>query len=693
MIPEFGQVALILATLLATLLAFIPLVGSFTGNVVWMSMSRSLSVGFFIFVAIAFALLSWSFYVDDFSVKYVAGHSNTLLPVYYKLSAVWGGHEGSLLLWGLILAGWTISVALFSKNLPLDVLARVLSVMGMIAIGFMLFLIITSNPFDRILPNIPSDGSDLNPLLQDPGLIFHPPMLYMGYVGFSVVFSFAIAALIAGKMDASWARWARPWTNTAWAFLTFGLALGSWWAYAELGWGGWWFWDPVENAAFMPWLVGTALIHSLAMSEQRGVFKNWTLLLAIFAFSLSLLGTFLVRSGVLTSVHAFASDPARGIFILMFLAVVVGGSLTLFAFRAPAMKSKSGFTFLSREAFLLCNSIVMIVSANMVLLGTLYPLIADALGLGKYSVGAPYFNLFFTKLMGIIALLMGTGLMLNWKKTDFNKIRKWQLIPLLFSVWLGSFLPGILSDDYSISAAITIFLGTWVISSSISDFFRKAQTAKTLIVAFKRLTPSYYGQAMAHIGFAITLLGASLNTTYSDQRDLRLSVGESIVAAGYLYELVDVERVQGPNYSADIAEIKIMRKGKVINVLTPEKRRYFSGGNEMTEAAVDIAFFRDLYVALGEKLGGNDWAVRIHYKPVVRWIWFGAMLVGLGGLLAVADKRYKKNFSGDGEQSSNNSDDIAHALEDDLDSETKSETKPEEEELAATQVSKGGTQS
>lgn len=651
MIPEIGQIALIFATLLAACLAVIPLVGSFTGKVVWMATSRSLAIGFFVFVAIAFAILSWSFYVDDFSVKYVAGHSNTLLPVYYKLSAVWGGHEGSLLLWALILAGWTLAVALFSKNLPLDVLARVLSVMGMIAIGFMLFLIITSNPFTRILPEIPADGSDLNPLLQDPGLIFHPPMLYMGYVGFSVAFAFAIAALIAGRLDSAWARWSRPWTNTAWGFLTFGIALGSWWAYAELGWGGWWFWDPVENASFMPWLVGTALIHSLAMSEKRGVFKNWTLLLAIFAFSLSLLGTFLVRSGVLTSVHAFATDPARGIFILMFLAVVVGGSLTLFAFRAPVMKSKSGFTLLSREAFLLSNSILMIIATNMILLGTLYPLIADALNLGKYSVGAPYFNLFFTKLMGIVALIMGTGLMLNWKKTDFKKIQKWQIYPLIFSVWLGSFLPGVLPGEYSISAAISIFLGTWVISSSVSDFFRKAETAKTFAMACKRLSPSYYGQLIAHIGFAITLLGASLNTIYSDQRDLRLTIGESVVAAGYLYELVDVDRVRGPNYQADIAEIKIMRQGKVINVLNPEKRRYFSGGNEMTEAAVDVGFFRDLYVALGEKLGGNDWAVRIHYKPVVRWIWFGAFLMGLGGILAVTDKRYKKNLLSSGEDS------------------------------------------
>ena len=643
MIPEFGQLAIIFATLLSVCLAVIPLVGSFNGRISWMMSSRSLALGFFVFVALAFALLSYSFYVDDFSVKYVAGHSNSLLPVYYKLSAVWGGHEGSLLLWVLMLAGWTLAVSVFSKDLPVDVLARVLSVMGMIAVGFMLFLVFTSNPFTRILPDVPLDGSDLNPLLQDPGLIFHPPMLYMGYVGFSVVFAFAIAALIAGRLDSAWARWSRPWTNTAWAFLTFGIALGSWWAYAELGWGGWWFWDPVENASFMPWLVGTALIHSLAMSEKRGVFKNWTLLLAIFAFSLSLLGTFLVRSGVLTSVHAFATDPARGVFILGFLAVVVGGSLTLFAIRAPALKSVSGFKLASRESALLVNSMIMIISTNMVLLGTLYPLIADALGLGKYSVGAPYFNLFFTKLMGIIAAFMGVGIMLNWKKTDLNKIKKWQFIPLLSAAWLGSFLPGILPGDYSISAAISIFLGSWVVFASISDIFRKTQNAKNFFAGVRRLSLSYLGMSTAHMGFGIILLGASLNTIYSDQRDIRLAVGGSLLSSGYLYELTDVSGVRGPNYSANIAEIKVMQKGKVIAVLTPEKRKYFSGGNEMTEAAVDVGFFRDLYVALGEKLSATEWAVRIHYKPVVRWIWFGAFLMGLGGIIAIIDKRYQKS--------------------------------------------------
>lgn len=641
MIPEFGQLSLILATLLAICVTVVPLAGTYNGKLVWMASARPLTLGVFVFVAIAFGLLAWSFYIDDFSVAYVANHSNSLLPLQYKISAVWGGHEGSLLLWALILAGWSLSVSLFSKGLPLDMLARVLSVMGFIAVGFLLFMILTSNPFDRILPNIPQDGGDLNPLLQDFGLIIHPPMLYMGYVGFSVVFAFAIAALLSGRLDSAWARWSRPWTNLAWAFMTVGIALGSWWAYYELGWGGWWFWDPVENASFMPWLVGTALIHSLVMTEKRGVFKNWTLLLAIFTFSLSLLGTFLVRSGVLTSVHAFATDPSRGIFILAFLALVIGGSLTLFALRAPVLKSFSGFTVLSREAFLLINSILLVVAANFVLLGTLYPLITEALNAGKISVGEPYFNFFFVKLMIPVALLMGLGSMLNWRKTRFEKIQKWQLYPMLFSCWIGTFLPGTFEGEYSIAAAISITLGAWVISATISDLIRKSRNAKTFKEGLKRLPRSYYGMVFAHIGFGMTLLGATLNTIYSDQRDVRLTVGQPIQAAGYEYELADVTIHQEQNYQADTGTVVVRKSGKVVVQLHPEKRRYFSGGNTMTEAAIDAGFFRDIYVSLGEKLDNNDWAVRIHYKPVVRWIWLGALLMGFGGAIAVTDKRYK----------------------------------------------------
>ncbi|WP_188151567.1 heme lyase CcmF/NrfE family subunit [Teredinibacter waterburyi] len=641
MIPEFGQLSLIIAFFLALCLAVIPMIGSFTGRVVWMASSRSLAAGFFVFILIAFVILGYSFYVDDFSVAYVARHSNLVLPVQYKLSAVWGGHEGSLLLWILILSSWTFAVSRLSKGLPLDMLARVLSVMGMVAVGFMSFTLITSNPFDRALPNIPLDGGDLNPLLQDPGMIIHPPMLYMGYVGFSVVFAFAIAALISGRFDAAWARWSRPWTNAAWCFLTVGIALGSWWAYYELGWGGWWFWDPVENASLLPWLVGTALIHTLSMTEKRGVFKNWTLLLAIFAFSLSLLGTFLVRSGVLTSVHAFAADPTRGIFILGFLGVVVGGSLTLFAFRAPMVKSSSGFGFFSKEGFLLANTLLFFISANLVLLGTLYPLVSDALNMGKISVGAPWFNFFFTKVMGLVAALMGLGIMLNWKKTDFSRLRNWFLHPLLLSCWIGSFLPGVFPGEYSIPAAISITLGSWVILASLWDVKRKTSKSKSFTDGLTKLSRSYYGMIFAHIGFAVSLLGASLNTIYTDERDVRLTIGVAKVYAGYEYELIDVIRVRGANYFADVGEVAVRKNGKEVVRLKPQKRHYFSGGNVMTEADIDVGFFRDIYTALGEQLGNTDWSVRIHYLPVVRWIWLGALIMAFGGGLAMFDKRYK----------------------------------------------------
>ncbi|WP_086932387.1 heme lyase CcmF/NrfE family subunit [Agarilytica rhodophyticola] len=642
MIPEYGQLCLIFALLLSVCLAIVPLAGTYNGRVVWMSAARSLSAGVFVFVAIAFAILMWSFYVDDFSVRYVAGHSNTLLPTPYKLSAVWGGHEGSLLLWVLMLSGWTLAVSLFSKNLPIDMVARVLSVMGMIAVGFLLFTILTSNPFDRALPNVPPEGSDLNPLLQDFGLIIHPPMLYMGYVGFSVVFAFAIAALLSGRLDSAWARWCRPWTNLAWAFLTIGIALGSWWAYYELGWGGWWFWDPVENASFMPWLVGTALIHTLAMTEKRGSFKNWTLFLAIFTFSLSLLGTFIVRSGVLTSVHAFASDPERGVFILGFLLFVVGGSLVLFAFRAPAVKSTTGFKVLSRESFMLANTILMVVSVSLVLLGTLYPLLAEAIGAGKISVGVPFFNAFFSVFMSMVAVLVGTGIMLNWKKTDFQKIKKWQLIPLVISLWLGTTIPGFIDGPYSIGAAFSIFLGSWVMFASLIDVYRKTQNAATTTAGLTRLSASYYGMIIAHIGFAFTLLGASLNTIYSVQKDVRLTVGNTIEVGSMTYELADVRKERGPNYNANVGEIIVRKGDKTVVVLEPEKRNYLSGGNIMTEASIDAGFFRDVYVALGSQINNTDWEVRIHFKPLVRWIWLGAIFMAIGGIMAIADKRYKK---------------------------------------------------
>ncbi|MEH6616305.1 MAG: heme lyase CcmF/NrfE family subunit [Porticoccus sp.] len=641
MIPELGHFSLILSLCLAVLLATVPMVGAQTGNYLWMSMARSLANGMFVLMALAFTCLAYGFLHDDFSVRYVANHSNSLLPTVYKFSAVWGGHEGSMLLWALSLSGWTTAVALFSRNLPLDMVARVLSVMGMIAVGFLLFLLFTSNPFARYLPNFPTEGADLNPLLQDPGLILHPPMLYMGYVGFSVVFAFAIAALISGRLDSAWARWSRPWTNTAWAFLTMGIALGSWWAYYELGWGGWWFWDPVENASFMPWLVGTALIHSLAVTEKRGAFKSWTILLAIFAFSLSLLGTFLVRSGVLTSVHAFANDPARGVFILAFLAVIVGGSLALFALRAPVVKKRVRFQRLSRESFLLANNIVLMVITITVLLGTLYPLLADVLGWGKISVGPPYFNFFFIPLMGLLCLILAAGPLNNWKRTRFDVLRHVLLQPLLLSLLGAAVFPLFYGDSYSFKGAAAVFVGLWVILSSVKGIAYRVRNAQSVLTGLKALTPSYYGMLCAHLGIAITALGVCLSSVYSEQRDLRMEPGDLITLSGYEYHFDGIEMAQGPNYQASRATIRIIKNGQIQAILNPEKRRYHSGGNMMTEAAIDAGLFRDLYVAMGEPLNDGAWAVRIHFKPFVRWIWLGGLLMALGGLLATIDKRYR----------------------------------------------------
>jgi cytochrome c-type biogenesis protein CcmF len=640
MIPELGHFALALALFLALALSILPLAGSFTGHDVLMRSSRSLATGLFVFVSLAFALLTTSFLQDDFSVKYVANHSNSLLPDHYKFSAVWGGHEGSLLLWVWILALWTISVGIFSRHMPLDIVARVLSVMGMIAIGFLSFMLLTSNPFDRYLPNAPQEGGDLNPLLQDPGLIFHPPMLYMGYVGLSVVFAFAIAALMSGRLDSAWARWSRPWTTVAWVFLTLGIALGSWWAYYELGWGGWWFWDPVENASFMPWLVATALIHSLAVTEKRGVFKSWTLLLAIFAFSLSLLGTFLVRSGVLTSVHAFATDPERGVFILMFLGVVIGGSLTLYALRAPVMRNFASFEWLSREMFLLANNVLLVVVMSTVLLGTLYPLIADALDWGKISVGPPYFNAFFLPLMGLLVFLMGWGAMSNWKRTKTDIFVTWLSKPLGLSLVLGWLAP-LLWGEYEFLAAVTVWLASWLVLATLTDVFYKTRNAASLFVGLRKLSPSFYGMVVAHIGVAVSVVGIGLTSIYSEQRDVRMEPGQSVTLRDITFSFEQLQKVRGPNYVSDMATMTVSRDGKLLQELYPEKRRYLSGGNMMTEAGIAAGLFADIYVALGEPLKGDAWAVRVHVKPFVRWIWLGSIFMGIGGCLAIADKRYR----------------------------------------------------
>jgi cytochrome c-type biogenesis protein CcmF len=647
MIAEYGQFSLILALILALLQSVIPQAGAAVGNRLWMSTSRPLVVGQTLMVMFSFGCLVTLFIGDDFSVRYVAANSNTLLPDHYKVSAVWGAHEGSLLLWVLILALWSLAVAMFSRTLPEQLVARVLGVMGVISVGFYLFLLFTSNPFDRTLPFYPMEGADLNPLLQDVGLIFHPPMLYMGYVGFSVAFSFAIAALIEGRMDAAWARWTRPWTNVAWVFLTLGIALGSWWAYYELGWGGWWFWDPVENASFMPWLVGTALVHTLAATEKRGVFRSWTLLLAIIAFSLSLLGTFLVRSGVLTSVHAFAADPTRGVFILIFLAIVIGGSLLLYALRGPAVKSVTSFVGLSREMFLLINNILLISVMVIILLGTLYPLIADVMDWGKISVGPPYFNLFFIPLMLLLAVLMVVGSVLRWKRNTMANLKQNLSIPLILALLAGGVSPLWFGriyqvDGYQVMAGVTVAVAVWVFAVTLTDLWQKSLHSSSIWRGLQRLKSSYYGMILAHMGIAVCIVGAGLTSIYSIQRDIRMEPGEQALVAGYQFEFVGMRQVQGPNYLAEQALILVTKDSDSVAELKPEKRRYLASGQTMTEADIDNGLFRDLYVALGEPLKGDAWAIRVYVKPFVRWIWLGALLIAMGGLIAVLDKRYRR---------------------------------------------------
>ena len=642
MIPEIGHYALINALCLSVILAVLPAWGAWRRNTTAMGLAPGLAVGQLVFVAISFACLAAAFLQDDFTVKVVASNSNSLLPPMYKFSALWGNHEGSLLLWALILCFWTTAVALLSPQLPMLVLSRVLAVMGGIAVGFLSFSLFTSNPFERLLPGSPVDGSDLNPLLQDPGLIIHPPLLYMGYVGFSVAFAFAIAALLGGRLDASWARWSRPWTNVAWAFLTLGIMLGSWWAYYELGWGGWWFWDPVENASFMPWLAGTALIHSLAATEKRGLFKSWTVLLAIFAFSLSLLGTFLVRSGVLTSVHAFATDPARGMFILLFLAIVVGGSLILYALRAPAVSSRVSFAWVSRESLLLFNNEVFLVATLTVLFGTLFPLIMDALGQGKYSVGPPYFNAVFVPLMALLAPFMGLGPVSRWKGDTVARWRGELAIPAAVAVLCGLTLP-LLGEDYNLWVALAALLAAWLVLGLARDVWYRVRGAASLGSGLRRLTPSYCGMLLAHLGFAACVLGVVATSQYNVERDLKMSPGDSETLAGYTFEFVELAPVRGPNFVADEARFRVTRDNELIATLAPQKRRYLASGSVMTEAAIDAGLFRDLFVAMGEPIGSDGaWAIRLHYKPMVRWMWLGAILMGFGGFATALDKRYRR---------------------------------------------------
>lgn len=646
MIPELGEFALILALGFSFILATIPLYGAATLNALWMDYAKPLAKAQFTFLLISFMCLAYAFANDDFSVQYVANHSNSQLPMQFKLSAIWGGHEGSLLLWAFILSGWTLAVSLFSRGLPLDMLARVLGVMGIIATGFISFLLWTSSPFLRYLPRFPADGADLNPLLQDFGLIVHPPMLYMGYVGFSVAFAFAIAALLSGRLDAAWARWSRPWTNIAWAFLGAGITLGSWWAYYELGWGGWWFWDPVENASSMPWLVGTALIHSLAVTEKRGVFKSWTLLLAIFAFSLSLLGTFLVRSGVLTSVHAFASDPERGFFILVLLLLTIGGSLTLYAFKAPNVKSESSFGWLSREMLLLINNVFLVVMAITVLLGTLYPLLIDALGSGKISVGPPYFNALFVPIMSLLALSMGISGAARWRQTSISGLKKQLLVPAIISLVVGLVFPFIYGDGFNFRVFLGITISTWIIATTAKEFKDKFRNTNSITAKLSQLTLSYYGMMLAHLGVAVVAIGITLVSTYSEERDMRMAPGDKIELADYQFEFKGAKKVKGANFTADEGTIVITLEGEPVVTLYPQKRHYTVKRSMMTEASIDPGLFRDLYLAMGEPLGNDGaWAIRVHYKPYVRWLWLGGLLMALGGLLTVFDKRYRSKSS------------------------------------------------
>ncbi len=630
MIPELGHFALILALCVAVIQSVFPIAGAARNNDYWISLALPAARTQFLCLATAFTALVYAFVTNDFSVLYVANNSNTLLPIQYRISAVWGSHEGSLLLWALILGFWMFAVTFFTRSLPKEFVARVLGVMGLISIGFLLFLLMTSNPFKRIL-SAPAEGADLNPLLQDPGLIIHPPMLYAGYVGFSVTFSFAIAAMLGRRLDAAWARWSRPWTVISWVFLTLGIALGSWWAYYELGWGGWWFWDPVENASFMPWLAGTALIHSLAVSDKRDIFKNWTVLLAICTFSLSLLGTFLVRSGVLTSVHAFASDPARGIFILIFLGVVVGASLLLYAARAPATISTGKFSFISRDVFLLMNSVLLFVVMLTILLGTLYPLIIEAMGMGKLSVGAPYFNAVFVPLMIPVTIILGFGIFTRWRSDQWSRIWEKTRIAVITSIVLGVLLTMMLVDSAVLVTIVGFIIALWITLTSLINMYSRK----------KALTSGFCGMSFAHIGLAVTIIGITMSSNHSQEIHKRMGPGDRVEVAGHTFELEKILESTGPNYLVTEAVINVYYDDLLLTTLRSQKRNYFARGDmPMTEAGIDPGLTRDIYVSLGEPLGDSDWSLRFYHKPFIRWIWLGALMMALGGILSATDKRF-----------------------------------------------------
>ncbi len=639
MIPELGHFSFIIGLAFAFLLASVPLIGVARKDQYLVRYAWPLSYGMFFFIALSVIALGYCFAVDDFSVAYVAHHSNSQLPIFFKIAAVWGGHEGSLLFWVFSLAAWTAAVAAFSKGLEEVFTARVLSILAMILIGFSLFMLLTSSPFERLFP-IPMEGRDLNPMLQDVGLIFHPPMLYLGYVGFSVSFAFAISALLGGRLDSAWARWSRPWTLAAWVFLTGGISLGSWWAYYELGWGGWWFWDPVENASFMPWLIGTALLHSVIVTEKRAAFRNWTVLLSIFAFSLSLLGTFIVRSGVLTSVHSFAADPSRGMFILLLLGLAIGGSLTLFAFRASDMKSPARFELISKETMLLLCNILLTVACGTVLLGTLYPLLIDALNMGKISVGPPYFNAVFVPIVLVLFVFMGIGPSVRWKRAKSGELKTKLLIPAIVSTIVGVATPFIVDGQFNIWVVLGIGTAVWVTLSTLRAGYDIIKGKDG--ISLNKMGRSELGMIIAHLGIAVSVVGATMVSNYSQEKSVRMGPGVTQELAGYKFHYIETKNVVGPNYTAQQGQVEVSKDGDVITLLRPDRRQYNVRTMDMTEAGIDWGLFRDLYITMGDPISRTEFAVRLNYKPFVRWIWFGSIFMMVGGFFAASDKRYRK---------------------------------------------------
>ena len=641
MIAELGNYALALALALSVFLAVLPLIGAEKANVKLMALARPLTWSMFLALSLSFGALFYLFAVNDFSVQYVVNNSNSLLPLQYRLSAVWGSHEGSLLLWIWLLSLWAVGVATFTRKMPEEAVARVLSVMGLVSIGFLVFIIFSSNPFGRTFPDFPADGRELNPMLQDVGLIFHPPLLYMGYVGFSVAFAFAIASLMSGRLDTAWARWSRPWTMAAWVFLTLGIILGSWWAYYELGWGGWWFWDPVENASLMPWLAGTALIHSLSVTEKRSTFKAWTVLLAILAFSLCLLGTFLVRSGILVSVHSFASDPTRGLYILAYLVLVIGGSLLLYAFQGNKIKSLDNYQRYSRESLLLLNNIMLMAFLSVVFLGTILPLIHKQIGLGSISIGAPFFDQMFLILMVPFSLLLGIGPLVKWRRDQVSAIRTPVIISLIMMVALGFGLPYLVGDRLTVTAVLGAMMAAIIVILSLYEMHTRATHRHSFLTGVFKLSRSHWGMTLAHLGVAMTVFGIAMSQNFSIEKDVRMREGDSVQILDYQFTFKGLKITDGANYQGGTADIAITKNGKPEATLHAEKRFYNVSKMGMTEAAIDWGFSRDLYAALGEQLEDGSWGLRLYYKPFIRWIWFGGLFMAIGGLLCMLDKRYR----------------------------------------------------